>query len=122
MSRLLSCVPCFSLSFARLNRVDFELCVRLAMTALPVRIFPPLFLERHDLVAATMFNDLCLDGGAGDQRRSGSWRVATQKQDLRKSERFTHFALEPLDGNDLVLGNPILLSAAADDREHLKHP
>jgi hypothetical protein len=69
-----------------------------------------------------VFHDFSLDSRAGDQRRSSLWRITAEEQDFIEPECFAHLAVEPLDRDDLVFANPVLFSAAADNREHAEIP
>ena len=87
-----------------------------------MRVLPPLLLEGNDLLAASVFQNFGLNGGAGDQRGACLGRVATEKKDLIESKCFPHVTAEPLDGDNLVPSNTVLFSATADDRKHWKNP
>ena len=113
---------CHDTFLTRVYLGDLHAREMLPMTAFAMRVLPPLLLEGNDLLAASMFQDFGLDCGASDQRSACLGRVASQKQDLFEPERFTHFAIEPVDGDHLVASNPVLLSATTDDRKHWKNP
>ena len=93
-----------------------------AGAALAVGVLAPLLLEGDDLRAAAVLDDLGFDAGAGNQRGAGFGAVAAQHQDLGERDLGAHLAFELGDREHVVLGNPILLSAAADDGKHGQIP
>jgi hypothetical protein len=100
------------------DRRDLEGGIVLTVTALAMRILAPLLLESHDLLAASVFNDFRVNDGPRYQRRSGLRRVASKEQHFPELERGAQFPIESLDFENVVHCNPILLTAAAEDRKH----
>src|SRR6185312_16557788 len=80
-------------------------------------VLAALLLESDDLLALAVADDFALDRGALDQRRADLGAVAAQHQDF-EIELGAHISAKAFHLEDRVLGNPILLSAGADDRVH----
>src|SRR4051812_5375772 len=112
---------CAMLRFrSRGNSRDLHLGEVLAGAALPVGVLAPLLLEGDDLRPAAMLDNFRFHAGAGDERAAGFGLVAAQHEHVRKRDLRTHLALQLGERDHVVLRNPILFSAAADDRKHGK--
>src|SRR4051812_37920665 len=89
----------------------------LAVATLAMGVLAAPLLEGDDLLALAMIQNLALDRGTLDQRGADLGLVAAQHQDF-EIELGADLAHKAFDLEDRVLGNPILLSAGADDRVH----
>ena len=92
---------------------------RLAMPAQPAIGLPLALLEDDDLVVLLLLQHLGRDLGAGDERRADQRaRALVEREHLAELDVGASFGDELLDGDHVVLGNAILLSAGADDGIH----
>src|SRR5262247_3409897 len=90
------------------------------MTALAARVLAPALLEGDELGAAGLLDHLGRHLGAGDQRAAelGSARAAADHQNFGEFELAVLAPVELLDGEDVVLGDAVLLAACLDDSVH----
>ena len=89
------------------------------MTLLAPVIMPPLFLEDDDLSRPALLNDSRADHRTRDQRRAGrNLGALAQHQHLGELDGVAGLAREPFDGDQIVLGDLVLLAAGSD---HCKH-
>src|SRR6185503_17884385 len=109
---------CAMLRFrSRGNSRDLHLGEVLTGAALPVCVLAPLLLEGDDLRPAAVLDDFRFHAGTGNERRAGFRLVSAQHEDVRQRDLGSHFTLQLGERDHVVLGNPILFSAAADDRK-----
>src|SRR5712675_65225 len=94
----------------------------LAVAALAPRVLAAALLEGNDLRTPAVADDLGRDARAGNHRRAKLRRVAAQHDDVAKLHDGARLALDALDLEDLVLGDPVLLAAGFDDCEHRFFP
>src|SRR5437660_7629905 len=92
------------------------------MTALAPRVLPAALLERDRLVAADLLDDLAGDERAGHHRAAHQDVVAAHHQHLGELDDVAELALDLLDGDPLIGGDPVLLAARLDDCEHRSCP
>src|SRR3954454_22588119 len=83
----------------------------------PVVLAPPL-LEDDDLLALALLKHGRRDLGAGDGGRAHDRALAADHQHLAELDRAAGLAIEPLDDEDLVLGDAVLLAAGLDHCVH----
>src|SRR5712691_1363546 len=101
------------------DRVDAQHGQRLAVAVLAAVVVAALLLEDDDLLAALLRDDGGADRGAGDERRARRRLGAlADHQDVAERDRRAGLAGELLDGDHVVLGDSVLLSAGADHCIH----
>src|SRR4029077_3775264 len=84
---------------------DLQHGLVLAMAVLAAVILPPLFLEDDDLVGAALLDQGGTDRGAIEQRRAGrDIGAVAHHQHLAELDRSAGLAVEPLNGDHIVLG------------------
>src|SRR5208283_2333759 len=110
--------------FARLltvgqNLSDAQQREFLTMADLTARILTPAFLERDDLAAAALFQHLGSDCCTGNNRHTEFYAIAADDEHLAEFDDFTGFALDLVDLEHVLGGNPVLLATGFEDREHL---
>src|SRR5580700_982343 len=89
------------------------------MADLTARILTPALLERDDLAAAPLFQHLGRNCCACNNRCTKLHAVAADDQNLAELDDFTGFALDLVDLEHVLGGNPVLLATGFKDREHL---
>ena len=95
----------------------------LPVAALALRILAPALLERIDLGAARLLDDLADDAGAADQRRADMVGLAVEQgEHLAEGDFRAGVAFQRHDGDLVVGGDLVLLAAGLDDCEHLSVP
>src|SRR5260221_9635224 len=110
------CAIVVSPLLAGLDAGDAQHGERLAVPVLAAVVVPPLLLEDEHLVAAYLLDDLGRDGGAAGAAL-GIGALADHEHAV-ESHLCPRLAGELLDGDEVVLGNLVLLAAGADDCEH----
>ena len=96
-----------------------DIAVVLAMAARALGILAAALLERDDLGAAGLLDDLGGDGGTGhDGRADGHAGVGTDGQHFVESDGGAVFDFELLDFERFVDGDFVLLAAGLDHCEH----
>src|SRR3954469_22214293 len=94
----------------------------LPVTALAPRVLAAALLEGDDLRTPAVADDLGRDARALDHRRAEFRLVAAQHDDVAELHDRARLALNALDLEDLILGDPVLLAAGFDDCEHRFFP
>src|ERR1700733_9064639 len=89
------------------------------MADLTARILTPALLERDDLAAAPLFQHLGRNCCACNNRCTKLHAVAADDEHLAELDDFTGFALDLVDLEHILGGNPVLLATGFEDREHL---
>ena len=93
------------------------------MALLAAGILAAALLESDELGAARLLHEFCGDLGARDDRRTNfDIRTRADEEDLAELDRGSGIACDPLDRDDVVFGNAILLSACLDDSVHGSYP
>src|SRR5260221_4455726 len=101
---------------AGLDHGDGQRGAGLRMPVLAAVVGPPLLLEDEHLVAADLLDGLGRDGGAAGAAL-GIGALADHEHAV-ESPLCPRLAGELLGGNEVVLGNLVLLAAGTDDCEH----
>src|SRR4029453_2252535 len=90
-----------------------------AIATLAARILAPTLLERDDLVTARMLKHLAGNGGACNSWRAELRRVPADHQHFAELDDLAGLAVDPVDPDYVLGGDPILFAARPDDCEHL---
>src|SRR5262249_28965274 len=90
--------------------------------ALAPRVLAPALLERDHLGAAGLLDHLAGDRGTRDRGRADRNVVAAHDKHLAKLDEVAGRALDLVDRDHILLGDPVLLAAGLDDCEHRSFP
>src|SRR5690348_4501471 len=113
------CAMTYAPRLAGVDAGDAQHGQLLAMTVLaPVIVTPPLLEDQH-LVGADLLDHLGGDRGAGEAGLvGGRLGAVAEHQHLAERHGGAGLTRQLLDGDDVVLGDFVLLAAGADDGEH----